>query len=118
MMLWLALLPILLLALGVAVLVRGLRGRRVDDHPICRKCGFDLVGRPAGSDRCPECGADLTRTHAIRDGRHIRQRGLIATGSFLILFVLANAIFAAWVVFPQFAWRHYAPVWSPRATPR
>jgi hypothetical protein len=114
MMLWLALLPILLLALGIAVLVRGLRGRRMDDHPICRKCGFDLIGRPAGSDRCPECGSDLDRPHAIQDGRRVRQRGLIATGSFLILFVLANAIFAAWVVFPQIAWRQYAPVWYLR----
>jgi cytochrome c-type biogenesis protein CcmH/NrfF len=45
--LWL--LPLLLLLLGVLLVVRGMRGRAVDDHPICRRCGFDLFGRPEGS---------------------------------------------------------------------
>ncbi len=39
------LIPLLFFAVaGVVALVLGLRGRRIDDHPICRKCGFDLVG--------------------------------------------------------------------------
>ena len=28
--------------LGVFLVVRGWRGRRIDDHPLCRKCGYDL----------------------------------------------------------------------------
>ena len=39
-------LPALLLVAGIVLTVRGLRGRRVDDHPHCRKCGFDLIGLP------------------------------------------------------------------------
>ncbi len=55
-----------LVALGVAVVgliaggwltVVGLRGRRVGDHPHCRRCGFDLHGLPAEGLICPECGA-------------------------------------------------------------
>ena len=50
--------------LGVALVIRGLVGRRIDDHPICRKCRFDLVGlydpaQPTREIRCPECGAEL-----------------------------------------------------------
>jgi hypothetical protein len=48
------LLPLLLLVLGVLLIVRGLRGRAVDDHPICRRCGFDLTGRPEGVTICSE----------------------------------------------------------------
>ena len=29
---------------GVAMLLIGLRGRRVTDHPTCRRCRYDLHG--------------------------------------------------------------------------
>jgi predicted RNA-binding Zn-ribbon protein involved in translation (DUF1610 family) len=65
-----------------------LRGRRIDDHPICRKCNFDLFGLPSTSHNCPECGADLNRKRAIRVGhRRIRKPALFLT---LLLF-LASA---------------------------
>jgi ribosomal protein L37E len=52
----------LLTLLGVVIFWRGMRGRRVgDDHPFCRRCGFDLFGLPPGRDVCTECGADLKR---------------------------------------------------------
>ena len=44
--------------LGVSLLRRGLRGRRVGAHPVCGKCGFDLFGLPADQAKCPECGND------------------------------------------------------------
>jgi hypothetical protein len=77
---------------GVFLIRAGLRGRRVNDHPICRRCRFDLIGLGAASaaetpdtalessatkeraigsesrstrsrpDRCPECGTPLTGT--------------------------------------------------------
>src|SRR5690606_32468555 len=35
---------------GATALLLGLRGRRIDTHPICRRCGFDLIGQaPAAS---------------------------------------------------------------------
>ena len=34
----------ILLAIGLVALVFGLRGRKIDDHPICRLCRFDLHG--------------------------------------------------------------------------
>jgi tRNA(Ile2) C34 agmatinyltransferase TiaS len=63
----LAILPLGLIVVGISALVRGLRGRRIDDHPLCRRCGFDLTGKPETSTRCPECGSDLRRPRAILD---------------------------------------------------
>ncbi|HYO10382.1 MAG TPA: hypothetical protein VER17_15540 [Tepidisphaeraceae bacterium] len=52
---------------ALVLLVLGMRGRRVDDHPVCRRCGFDLVGPPGGTATCSECGADLVdRRRAVR----------------------------------------------------
>src|SRR5690349_6074803 len=51
--------PAATLLLGVVLLALGLRGRRVGDHPYCRRCGFDLFGLPPAHPACPECGADL-----------------------------------------------------------
>jgi hypothetical protein len=52
----------------LALMIRLRRGRRVGDHPSCRKCGHDLFGLPETSACCPECGADLTRRRAKLDG--------------------------------------------------
>src|SRR5918993_5786284 len=61
---------------ATGLLIFALRGRRVDDHPVCRKCGFDLVGKPADATRCSECGADLSRRRAVRVGWRETRRGV------------------------------------------
>jgi hypothetical protein len=106
--------PLVLLALGVFLIVRGLRGRRVDDHPICRHCGFDLIGRAQGSDRCPECGADLNVPHAMREGRRVRRTGALASGAFLTALVLVFAGVGAWMALSDTNFRQYAPAWYLR----
>lgn len=67
------LIPASLFALLLFALVRSLRRQRVDDHPVCRRCGFDLTGRPVGSSVCSECGSDLNRRRAIRLGNRVRR---------------------------------------------
>ena len=76
----------IVLFVALALLTVGLRGRRADDHPLCRRCGYDLTGRPADADpRCPECGADLDRRRAVRVGHRVRRPTLVATGLLVLL---------------------------------
>ena len=100
-----------LLALAVVLVLAGLRGRRTDDHPLCRRCGYDLTGRPDAAARCPECGADLARRRAIRVGHRVRRRALLAVGSTILVPLVAGLGVAGW------AWERgidptpYKPAW-------
>ena len=88
--------PVLILLGGVALLRLGLRGRRIDDHPLCRKCGFDLTGRPEGSDKCAECGTDLTAPRAIRHGHRRRRPVILTLGLAIILLFAGVAAVVGW----------------------
>src|SRR4051812_37949123 len=66
---------------GIFLLVFGVRGRRVDDHPVCRKCGFDLYGRPEESTRCSECGTDLRKRRTVRVGNRKKRRRVAGMGA-------------------------------------
>src|SRR4051794_21261686 len=88
-----------------------LRGKRVNDHPICRRCGFDVFGRPGGSNTCSECGADLAGRDAIRVGRRERRRGLArvaGSGMFMSAVVLTGV---GWVQVRGVDFQHHKPVW-------
>ena len=75
------------LAVGVILLGIGLRGRRVDDHPVCRKCRRDLTG--VESPRCPECGRPSTRP---RVGNRRRRPVVAATGGVLAAVALISIV--------------------------
>ncbi len=68
---------------GLGLVIRGLRGRVVGDHPYCRKCGYDLFGNPA-AQRCSECGVDITQPSSRRIGLVERRRPLLITGVVLL----------------------------------
>jgi hypothetical protein len=80
----LLLIAVSLLIIGGALLAIGLRGRRVDDHPLCRRCGFDLIGTP-GIERCSECGLELRGSQSIRVGHRARRRAFLLGGTALLL---------------------------------
>lgn len=104
-------LAIALLALaGLLLLALGLRGRRLDDHPVCRRCRFDLNGSPGtarGEGRCPECGRSLDQPRAIRIGQRRRQPAAIVAGSLLLLIALAGGAFIA----SGADWTSHKPLW-------
>lgn len=75
----------LMLAAGLALLARALRGDVVGDHPFCRRCGFDLFGRGVEAPVCPECGADVSKPRATRTGVRRRRAGLAAVALVLML---------------------------------
>lgn len=86
------------LLLGVVLLWLGLRGRRVNRHPVCRWCSFDLEGVYPASPTCPECGAGLKRTRAVRIGVRRRLWPVVLLAAPLILLPAATfglAFFAA-----------------------
>jgi hypothetical protein len=81
-----------LLLAGVLLILLGRRGRKINNHPQCTWCGFDLVGVYPGAVTCPECGAGLARTHGpkpVRKGVRVRQPIIIATGLALVLIAAA-----------------------------
>ena len=79
--------------LALILVALGLAGRRVGDHPHCRRCGFDLFGNPSAAV-CPECGGDLSWRRAVRTGQRKRRRGMLVAG----LALLAPAVLVAGVV--------------------
>ncbi|HEX4797098.1 MAG TPA: hypothetical protein VH370_25120 [Humisphaera sp.] len=64
----------------------GLRGRRIDLHPVCKRCRYDLIGSPTNVVVCSECGAKLDRHGAIQKGNRRRRPAGIVLG-LLLLFV-------------------------------
>src|SRR3954452_2479620 len=76
-------LPIAFMMIGIVLTWIGWRGRAIDNHPICRKCGFDLFGLDQ-SMRCPECGAELS-ADAIRLGHRAVRRFMLTAGGLCLL---------------------------------
>src|SRR4051812_26167646 len=70
-------LPVAGLVAAFVMMRLGLRGRRGDDHPICRGCGYDLFGMFDLRDRCPGCGRDVREASAIQIGHRERRRGVL-----------------------------------------
>ncbi|HYE60457.1 MAG TPA: hypothetical protein VD997_00550 [Phycisphaerales bacterium] len=86
--------PILLALLGVMLLgtlliVLGVRGKRLNDHPTCRWCGFDLENIYPANVTCPECGAGLKREKAVRIGQRRKRPVFILSGVLFVLMPLA-----------------------------
>ena len=73
-------------AIGLLLCIWCLRGKRIDDHPVCRKCGYDLSGATEPYDKCSECGADLTANRAIRIGNRKKRIGsAVVTGAVVLI---------------------------------
>ena len=104
------LLPVVGLLVGGALLARsGLRGRQLDNHPICRRCGFDLYGS-FRSEICPECGSAITRAN-VRLGNYERRPARAAAGIFLML-PAATVLAAVGVAAARgVQWDHHKPLW-------
>jgi hypothetical protein len=105
---------LLLLVVGIMLLFRGMRGRVVGDHPICRKCGFDLFGLPKESTRCSECGTDITAKRAVRIGRRERRRMMAGAGLLLVMVSLGVIVIAISDVLQDVEWIQFEPLWYVR----
>jgi hypothetical protein len=109
-MMWIVAIPSLFAAASAAALLYALRGRRVDNHPHCRRCGFDLIGRPRGSNVCSECGADLRGRGAVQTGWR-ETRGRVAGVALPVMLAsLAWLGVMGWRARPT-DWNRHMPVW-------
>lgn len=86
------------MVVGLALLVGGIRGRKLNNHPVCAWCKFDLEGVYPESITCPECGAGLKRERAVRTGVRRRMPGLILLGALLAAVPLAPIGTIAWAL--------------------
>ena len=99
------------LCVGTALTVAGVRGRRTDDHPLCRRCRFDLTGRPADAERrCPECGADLSPPRAVVVGHRRRRAGVLGLGAVLSTLAVSVGGVVAYGQAHHVNWWRYAPL--------
>jgi hypothetical protein len=79
-------LPIILALIGIGILLTGWHGRRIDHHPLCPRCGFDLFGKPELTNIvCPECGHKIATPFDVRIGHRTARRGLIYLSLVLLL---------------------------------
>lgn len=103
--------PAVLSLVGIVLLIVGRRGVRTDDHPLCRKCGFDLFGMPEGGERCSECGSNIKAPRAMRIG-HRRTIYSWTIGAAVLLLVGVPWLSAALVHSArQIHWVEFKPVW-------
>ncbi len=79
-----------LAAFAIALILFGRRGRRINDHPVCRRCAFDLSGHAERPSICPECAADLTRRAAVRTGARRRRPIVLAAGWLLVALLVVG----------------------------
>ena len=89
--------------------VLGWRGRVVDDHPHCRRCGFDLFGSP-GAASCPECGRKLSGRRAIRQGTRVRRRAVLVMGLVCVLLCVGSSFLVLEQVYRNH-WQEAKPTW-------
>ncbi len=74
--------PATLILLGLYCVVRGMAGRRCGSDRRCKKCDYNLTGLL--SERCPECGMDVSGD-AVVIGDRRRDLGPLIFGVVLLL---------------------------------
>ena len=102
---------------------RGWRGKKVDEHPVCVKCGYDLVGlldnegKWLGGRQCPECGKGIClgdTKYGVKIGNRERKKWKIVSGGMV---AIVNLAVVAMLALPYIAgWGTYQaqPVWMLR----
>ena len=82
-----ALILFLLADAGVVITLIALFPKRTGSTPYCRKCGYNLTGKPLDDPdaRCSECGVALSPDAMVRGERRVRRARLVVG---LLLFLI------------------------------
>ncbi|QQE10679.1 FlxA-like family protein [Planctomycetota bacterium] len=84
----LLLINLIIFLLFVYLAIRSIQGKRVDDHPLCRKCKYDLIGTPTPYSFCSECGYSLMTSKHISIGNRKKQPYRAAVFTFFAILSL------------------------------
>ena len=95
-------------------LVKAIKGKRLNDHPVCRNCHYDLSGLPKASPCCPECGHDITEPGHVQINRRLREPQRIWTGIGMLVLALALLIPSTVMLLDGYRWLNYTPTWFLR----
>ncbi len=97
--------------LGLALIARGVVGRRVGDRPYCRGCRYDLSGIHGTAKSCPECGTSLKPKSAVVRGLRKRRLAPLLLGLLLTLTTGGIIGATAWVKANNFNYNTIKPTW-------
>jgi hypothetical protein len=97
------------IVVGAMLLVMGFRGRRTNEHPVCRGCRYDLEGVYPDHAVCPECG--LALAGGVRHGVRRRRPRVVALGAVALLIGLVVAGVAVLGASSGFNWNTVKPTW-------
>ncbi|WP_432797366.1 hypothetical protein [Poriferisphaera sp. WC338] len=100
----------LTLIIGLALwvfAVRAWRGVRIDNHELCRRCGYDLSGAERPFQKCSECGSDVSSERERKIGNRQRRRGRAMLWGLLGLVMFGPTGIKVY----ETDWNGYKPVW-------
>jgi hypothetical protein len=81
-------------SVGAGCIWLGRRGLRIDRHPVCQACGFDLHGTLDRTPSCAECGGMTWPRERLRIGNRMPIAALICAGIVLLpVGILATGMF-------------------------
>jgi hypothetical protein len=92
------------LACGLGLIRIGARGRRLDSHPLCPSCDFDLVGHFVATSRnanatqvvCPECGWSSGDGQPLRRGNKSPRPSPLIIGIAMALLAAPPLAYLCW----------------------
>lgn len=110
-LLWIA---CLLSLVGIYWLIKGISGRKFDDHSLCGRCRFDLTGLPKDQEQCPECGFDILKPGHVKTGNRQRSPQRIWLAGICLALAVLMVVPSSRYLAQKYRWLNYMPVWFLR----
>lgn len=95
----------------LALTIWACRGKRIDRHPVCRACRYDLHGLDLDTlPDCPECGTQIVSRKDLRRGNRQPRKALAYTFGLLCSLGLLTSIATTTHWASNYDWNRIKPV--------